>query len=84
MPFFSFKSEADKPMNDRKLIIAFSSYCIKNGCWFHPFHTMFLNGSHTRADIEATLKVTANAFVHIAALRDGGISQSNGSRSSKL
>lgn len=69
MPYFSFKSEAQSAFPERELIMEFCSVCVMNGCWFHPFHTMFLNGAHTQADIEATLQVTATAFAHVAAIK---------------
>jgi glutamate-1-semialdehyde 2,1-aminomutase len=72
MPFFHFQSEAGVKMMERRLIMQFASECIQRGVWFHPFHTMFLNGAHAPHDIAATLRATDHAFEAVAkAVGDG-------------
>eukprot|EP00041_Stephanoeca_diplocostata_P017353 m.348328 g.348328 ORF g.348328 m.348328 type:complete len:110 (+) comp20672_c1_seq54:2450-2779(+) len=69
MPFFDFASERGKPLLQRARIRLFCSECAKHGIWFHPYHTMFLTGSHTPEDIEQTLRVTDRAFEKVASMQ---------------
>ena len=62
MPYFNFASENNLRLDKRVKILKFVDVCAKGGVLFHPFHTMFIGGSHTLKDIEKTLAVTKKAF----------------------
>jgi glutamate-1-semialdehyde 2,1-aminomutase len=66
MPYWYFRSETARSLNQRYRILVFCAACTEGGVWMHPFHTNFLGGAHTADEIDATLRVTARAFAKVA------------------
>jgi glutamate-1-semialdehyde 2,1-aminomutase len=69
MPYFNFTSENHLSLYKRIKILTFVDVCARGGILFHPFHTMFIGGSHSFQDIQDTLIVTRKAFASVANLQ---------------
>lgn len=67
MPYWYFRSERDRELAERYRILIFCATCTEGHVWIHPFHTNFLGGAHSVADIDSTLQVTEKGFARVAA-----------------
>jgi len=60
MPLLLFEHD-----EDRRIGNAFCLEALARGVYLHPTHTLFLSAAHTKADIDATLTATDEAFAAV-------------------